>query len=62
MYKSDINNSSSSSQSASKAKIMFTNALHQKIIETESIVSGSFSEDASMTGCDPNVVMITVKN
>jgi hypothetical protein len=41
---------------------MFKNALHQKIIETESVVSGSFSEDTSFSGCDPNSLMITVKN
>lgn len=60
MYKSDINSFGSSG--ASKAALMFTNALHQKIVETESVVSGSFSEDTSMAGCDPNSIMITVKN
>jgi hypothetical protein len=42
MYKSDINSFGSSQ--TSKAALMFKNALHQKIVETESVVSGSFSE------------------
>ena len=41
MYKSDINSFGSSG--TSKAAQMFKNALHQKIVETESVVSGSFS-------------------
>lgn len=60
MYKSDIN--SFCTQGTSKAALMFKNALHQKIVETESVVSGSFSEDFSLSGCDPNSLMITVKN
>ncbi len=41
MYKSDINSFGSSG--TSKAAQMFMNALHQKIVETKSVVSGSFS-------------------
>lgn len=49
MYKSEIN-SFGTTGGASKAALMFKNALHQKIAETESIISGSFSEDANGIG------------
>jgi hypothetical protein len=59
MYKSDINGLGCGG--TSKAAMMFKNALHEKIVETESVVSGSFEDDSSINS-DPNCVSVTIKN